>query len=131
VLIALQKTGGLRNTGNFIVLFLTLSCFAVPFSSTGKSVALGLALLSILCSAECRSAVYSSGSKPWCLSAIALFLIAFIACFWGVPRWPEQAFFMEKYSKLLYLPILAAGFRDQRARKLGISAIIVSNSLSR
>ena len=106
--------------------FLFLSCLAVPLSSTGKSVAIGLALFAILSSTECRSAIYIYLHKPWCICTVGLLLIALIACFWGIHRWPEQVFFMKKYSKLLYLPVLAAGFRDPRARKLGISAILIS-----
>ena len=73
-------------------------------------------------------------STRWCKAALFLFAIALIACLWSPASWAQKGLVVEKYSKLLYLPVLVAGFQNLRTRQLSIHAfllaIIITCSLS-
>ena len=105
---------------------LVFTLFALPLSSSGKSIGIVLALLSIMASPSHRRQVRQSLSMFWCQASMALFGLVLCACFWGPATLHDQFFVMEKYSKLLYLPLLAVGFRDPRTRFWSLHAFVLA-----
>lgn len=103
---------------------LAASFFILPMSSTGKSVCLSLTVLAILLSPGYRVDLKILLVQPWCKAAIAFFVIALMAFFWSPASYAERFFVLEKYSKLLYLPVLALGFRNAKTRQLALHAFL-------
>ncbi|KTD20399.1 O-antigen biosynthesis protein [Legionella lansingensis] len=107
-------------------LLLAITLLAVPISSTAKSIGIALSVLTILLSPSLRADIWSVLSEKWCIAAYILFLLAVIACFWSPAAFADKAFVIEKYSKLLYLPILVAGFQHGKTRQMSIHAFLLA-----
>ncbi len=109
---------------SWVAFFLAACLFAIPLSSTAKSIFAVIALVLIVASPVYRQDLLATISKPWCQAAIVLFLMAVMASIWSPGTWHERLTAIEKYSKLLYLPILVAGFQDSRARSMGLHGFL-------
>ncbi len=100
--------------------------FSLPISSSAKSLFLSLALVSILATPIYRRKLISLFAQPWCKAALLLFFLALIACLWSPATVAEKYLVIEKYSKLLYLPILTLGFQDAKARLWSLNAYLIA-----
>lgn len=109
---------------------LAASAFTIPVSSTAKSIVLALTLITIMLVPANREMLKILWQKPWCKAAILLFGLSFLACFWSNASWSLRGLVLEKYSKLLYLPILVAGFRDTRSRNLCLHAFLLAMTIT-
>ncbi len=114
-------TARLASWGSF---FLVLSLFALPISSTARSVFIGIAVACFALDANSRFEVKQLLKRPWVISAIALFVLAAFGCFWSPASWHSKLAVLEKYTKLLYLPFFVVGFKDKRTRMAGIHAFL-------
>ena len=106
--------------------FLVFSLFSLPISSTARSVFIGLALFFIVLDKNARADLKSLFMRPWVLAAFALFLITFLGFFWSPAGWYAKWIVLEKYTKLLYLPLFVVGFRKERTRNLAIHAFLLA-----
>src|SRR5436190_19636226 len=95
-----------------VPLLLAASLLALPISSTAKGICLSLSVVAILLTPAYRSELTGLFEKGWCKAAVLLFCIALVSCLWSPASYSERMLIVEKYSKLLYLPILVVGFRD-------------------
>lgn len=123
---ALVSTSQKFSLKSCIPLLLTLTFLAFPLSSTGKSICLGAAIAAVLLTASYRQEITGLFSERWCQAAFLLFLIALLACLWSPASWAERLYVLEKYSKLLYFPILVIGFRDEKTRKNCLHAFLLA-----
>lgn len=123
-------TRGQLTAQSMLPFFLALTVFAIPISSTAKSVFLFLSVSSIVFSPVYRQDLLNTLNKPWCKAALSLFFVAFVACFWSRASHHDQMLVIEKYSKLLYLPILAVGFQNKRTRSLAIHAFLLAMTIT-
>ena len=105
---------------------LALLFFTLPLSSTAKSIFLVSSVILILTSNAFRQDIKAVFAYHWCKAALLLFFIALLACFWSPALLHEKCLVVEKYSKLLYLPILAIGFKDKKTRMLAINAFLLA-----
>ncbi len=105
---------------------LVLGLFLIPLSTSGKSIVMVLVLLSVLIEKNERQQVVRLCSNAWCQAAIAVFLLSCLACVWSPASYKEQWIEVSKYSKLLYLPVLVAGFRKVRVRKAALNAFLAA-----
>ena len=106
--------------------FLALSLLAIPLSSTAKSVFIVISLGLIVFTPDYRRDLRNIVLKPWCQAALLLFFVAVIACAWSPATMSEKLMELGKYSKLLYLPILAVGFRDLQARRFALHGFLLA-----
>lgn len=114
------------SSDNGIAILLSISLFALPFSSSGKSIAVLLALLGIVLNPICRGRITLFLKQPWCLMANLFFFTVVLACFWGPADIHEKIHVVEKYSKLLYLPIIASGFMYPKTRYMAMHAFLAA-----
>ena len=110
----------------WIPFFLGVSLFAVPISESGRSIFVGIALALILMTPSYRKELVSTLSKPWCQALLGLLLLTFIACIWSPASSYEKISMIKKYSKLLFLPLLAVGFCEPRTRRIGLHAFLAA-----
>lgn len=114
------------NPQAWVAFFLGASLLATPLSSTAKSVFIVLAISLIIVLPTYRRDLLNTLSQSWCIAAIGFFLIALLACAWSPATLSEKWLEVEKYSKLLYLPVLVVGFRDATARRLGLHGFLLA-----
>ena len=114
----------------WVSLFLAASLFAVPLSSTAKSILIVISLGLIISSPAYRRELLQTLSERWCQAAILLFLISILACAWSPATLAEKCIEIEKYSKLLYLPVLVVGFSDAKTRRLGLHAFLLAMTIT-
>ncbi|WP_131739752.1 O-antigen ligase family protein [Legionella adelaidensis] len=67
-----------------------------------------------------------SFSTYWGYACLFLFLMALIGMAWSPASLKDQLYVVEKYSKLLYLPVLAIGFKRENTRQVGLHAFLVA-----
>ncbi|PJD94985.1 MAG: O-antigen biosynthesis protein [Legionella sp.] len=107
-------------------ILLGLFIFFIPISPSIKSVIFVLVLGSIFLNPLYRSAIKYTVTTYWGLSALLLFFWIVFACFWSPASVSLQMTLVEKYSKLLYLPILAVAFVQPGTRFLGVHAFLAA-----
>lgn len=110
----------------FIPILLGATLFFIPISASLKSIFIILSAIGILLTPSYRNNLSLVFSEHWCKAAIALFLIVLVACLWSSAPYHTRFMFIDKYSKLLYLPIFAIGFRNPKTRKMGIYAFFLA-----
>lgn len=110
----------------WVPLLLAATLLTLPMSSTAKSICLGLSVVTILLTPTYRADVVSLFSTKWFKAALLLFGIALVACLWSPASLSAKGFTIEKYSKLLYLPILVVGFQKNKTRQLGLHAFLLA-----
>ncbi len=110
----------------WVAFFLAATLLALPLSSSAKSILIVASLGLIVFSPVYRRDLLAVISQPWCKAALLLFFVAVLASIWGPATLREKMNEIEKYSKLLYLPILAVGFRDAYARHLGLHGFLLA-----
>lgn len=109
---------------------LGLLFLALPISSTAKSIFLVSSVILVLSWPAHREQLRDVFSHGWCKAALFLFFIALIACLWSPALYSERILVLEKYSKLLFLPILAVGFRDENTRKYALNAFLLAMTIT-
>jgi len=116
-----------RNSDQFRLIsyfFLVSALFFVPVSSSGKSIAIGVALGFIVLNPNFRTKLVSLSKKHWFQATILLFTYALIACFWGPATLHEKLLVISKYTKWLTLPVLVIGFSNKTVRHLSMHAFL-------
>ncbi|MFI4918789.1 MAG: O-antigen ligase family protein [Legionellales bacterium] len=111
-------------------LLLTMTLFALPVSNSLKSIFLVLSILSILSQPGVLSLCLQVIRKPWCQATLFLFTLLALSACWGDADWKSKLGFINKYSKLLFLPILVIGFQNQRTRNIAIHAFLLAMSMT-
>jgi O-antigen ligase len=115
---------------SWISFFLAASLFSIPLSSSLKSIFIAVSLILIICSPTYRQDLVTVLRKPWCVATLLLFVVSVIAVLWSPATPKEQWAGISKYSKLLYLPILVAGFRDPKAQRWGLYGFLMAMSVT-
>lgn len=109
-----------------VPLLLAVTLFVLPLSSSAKSICLSLAVVVILLTPAYRIEITKLLTQDWCKAGIILSGFALIACLWSPASFAEKMLILEKYSKFIYLPILVAGFRSEKARTIGLHAFLLA-----
>lgn len=114
----------------WVAFLLAATVFVIPLSSTAKSIFVVLTAGVILFSSAYRQRMVAQLSKGWCKAAIFIFLVAVIASIWSAASVHTRLDSIEKYSKLLYLPVFVAAFGDAYARKLSLHGFLLAMVLT-
>lgn len=109
---------------NTVTFFLVATALMIPLSPTLKSIFLVGSLCGVLLTPMYRQSFSLVLSMPWCKVLIVLFFFLCVACFWSPAPLHTKFIFVEKYSKLLMLPVLALGFQKKALRQASIHAFL-------
>ena len=104
--------------------------FFIPLSSSLKSVFLVLSVLAILFYRRSQQALQVLTKASWFWWMLGFLSWVFLTCIWSPAPWNEQSFVLEKYSKLLWMPVLILGFSDARLRFWGLHALVAAMLLT-
>lgn len=117
----------LREKGFYLTTtLLFLFVFFIPISPTLKSIFFALAVASILLNPNYNQYLIYAYNSYW--ARVALLLVAFVAlaCLWSPAPFSIQMGVLGKYSKLIYLPLLAVGFMNSKTRFWCINAYLLA-----
>ncbi|CAM3104686.1 O-antigen ligase family protein [Legionella anisa] len=109
-----------------IPILLVLLVFFIPISPSIKSILTVLSLLAIGFTPSYRQYLLYAFNTLWARAAIALFLYVLIACIWSKAPFKLEYNIINKYSKLIFLPIFAVGFIKPQARTWALNGYILS-----
>lgn len=112
---------------NFMLFFLALVVFFIPLSPTLKSVSIVFATGLVFCMPVYRQRLYFILSQQCSIAAIIVICVALLACLWSVASYKQQYIIVEKYFKLIYIPLFAVGFANKKNRTLGIHVFLLSS----
>lgn len=107
-------------------IFFVLFIFFLPISPSIKSIFLVCSLMSILFTPYYNQHLFYAFNTLWGRAALGLLMFILIACLWSQAPYSMQWMVVGKYSKVLYLPILAVGFIHPRVRNLSVNVYLVS-----
>jgi O-antigen ligase len=110
--------------------FVVAAMFSIPLSPSLKSIFFILAGSAILLTSTYRRSLSFVVSQNWCRMAFFFLAVVILGCFWTASDHHTGLMFIEKYSKLLYLPIFAMGFQSRKVRMLGIYAFILAMTVT-
>lgn len=103
-----------------------LLVFFTPISQTLKSIFLVASLLILLATPPYRPFIFAAYNRAPGRAALAFFLFILIASLWSPASSVMKGLVIAKYAKLIYFPILAAGFMSSRLRQWSINAYLAA-----
>lgn len=106
--------------------FITVLAFVIPLSVSLKSILSVFILFAILFTPNYRRYVIAAFNTLWGRAAIAFFLYVLVACLWSDAPVSMRLSVVEKYSKMLYLPIFAVGFINPKTRHWTFNAFFAA-----
>jgi O-antigen ligase len=104
--------------------------FVTPLSSSAKSIFLGISVAIILLTPKYRKDLISLFANKYCLTVLLLFFLTLIGCFWSPATLAEKGLIIEKWSKLLYLPVLIIGLSNPKTRRHSLNAFLCAMLLT-
>ena len=110
--------------------FLISMLFFIPVSPTLKSIFVIGSVIAILLTPKHRQQIAFAFSEYWGCAAVLFFVLVVFACLWSSADYHTKFIFVDKYSKLLYLPLFAIGFSNPKLRRLGIYAFLMAMLLT-
>lgn len=111
---------------NFVNGCLLLTVFFIPISPTLKSIFLILSVIGIILTKHTLSEIKQLASSQWCKSIFIFFLIVLLEVIWSEAPLATRLIILEKYAKLLCLPILTLGFRTPMMRQLSLYVFLMA-----
>ena len=118
------------NKNQLLSFLLTLTIFTLPLSTSLRSIFLTLAMIVLLAQPGFYSDFIKVVREPWCKAVLLLFAIVLIGCLLGDADWKSKVSSTNKYSKLLYLPLLAIAFKDKFSRHMAVHAFLLAMLLT-
>jgi len=100
--------------------------FFIPISPTIKSIFLLLSIAVLISTPYYCKLSFYTWTSLWGLTAVALFLFVVIASLWSSAPYAMQWMVINKYCKLIYLPILAVGFINPKTRNWSLNAYLAA-----
>lgn len=104
------------------VMALMLLC--ITLGPSAKSIAISLGLTVILVYKPYRENFSIIFTHPIFKIICFILGVSILGCIWSVADLPQQLAVIQKYSKLLFMPLIALGFIHKKTRYLGIHAYL-------
>lgn len=113
-----------EKTNLLVPIFLVLLIFFIPISSSIKSILIIPTLLLLLFAPYYRPYLSYALNTLWARAALILFIYILISCFWSEAPLSMRYNVIDKYYKLIFLPILAVGFIKPQTRFWSLNSYI-------
>ncbi len=111
-------------------LLLVSFLFFMPISPSMKSILMIGAILSLLVTPHYNQHIGRALNSQWGKAALLFFIFVILACCWSPAPWAQRLAVVEKYSKLVYLPILSVGFIRAQTRQWCIHAFLAAMTVT-
>lgn len=113
-----------------LCILLPILFFVTPLSSSAKSILISITVAVIITSPHHRRELVALFANPWYRTLPLLLLIALLGCLWSPASLSEKGLVLEKWSKLLYLPILIVAFQSEKTRRYSLQAFMAAMLLT-
>lgn len=104
--------------------------FSIPISNSAKSITFVIAVILLFATKVNIHSLRYLIRQPWVLAIISFLILTLVACAWSPAAWSKQFFVVNKYTKLLCVPLLALGFADKNIRNWGLHAFLAAMLLT-
>lgn len=106
------------------LVLMSLLMLCITLGPSAKSIAIVLASISIIYSNQIRDNFQKIVAEPVFWIIMAMFFLSVIGCLWSHASAHQKFAVIEKYSKLLFIPLFASGFIHEKTRHYGIQAYL-------
>ena len=113
-----------QHMSSFITMLLALTAFFTPISVSLKSIFLITTSIAVLI--QQGSLVTKLFRRPWFFAALLLFTVIVFGSFIGPVGWHVSSDIIGKYTKLLFIPILALGFQSKENRFWAVHGFLLA-----
>lgn len=125
------KLNTLENKNSYLASMLMVALvFFIPISPTIKSIFIVLCALVIFLTPYYRQYLYYTFNKLWARTALIFFLYIMLACLWSEASFSESFGVVDKYSKLVFLPIFTVAFIQRSTRYNALKCFILAMTLT-
>lgn len=110
----------------YLLILATAFMFFAPLTSSGKTLLILLLLFAVLGFKAFRLSFLQQLKQPIVILAYGLYVLLVLACLWSPASISQQLLMLNKYSKLLLLPVFIVAFLPLKNRKIGILAFLAA-----
>lgn len=110
----------------YLLFLITAFMFVSPVSPSAKTVFTALLIVAVLGFTAFRHLFFQQFRQPIVIVACGLYLLLLLACLWSPATGSQKFLVLNKYSKLLFLPVLMVAFSSLKNRKAGIVAFLTA-----
>lgn len=107
-----------------------LFMFFIPIYPSLKSIFFACAVGTLLLTPQYNQHILYAFNTIWGRATLLLLVYVVIACYWSPESFPKQFMVVGKYSKLIYLPVIAVGFINSRTRTLSLNSYLAAMFLT-
>lgn len=111
-------------------LLLVSLIFFIPISASVKSILMICSVLALLATPLYRNLLSYAYNTAWARVTLVFFIYILCASFWSEAPVSMRITGIEKYSKIIFLPILAIGFINPKTRFWGLHSYLAVIFLS-
>ncbi len=111
---------------SYLLMLITGFMFFAPVSSSIKTVFIFLLLLAVLWYQPFRFSFFRQFRQPVVILAYTLYALLLLACLWSPASFSQQMLVLNKYSKLLFFPVLIVAFEPVKNRVFAIRAFLAA-----
>lgn len=122
--INLHQTRFSQHTETGLSLLLASLLFITAVSSSLRSIFFPVAGVCLLAFPDTRAHLAAICKNPVSRAIFLLFGWVLLACLWSPATWNQSLLIIQKYSKLLYIPLLAVGFQYAKTRTWALYAFL-------
>jgi len=113
-----------KNMSSLITMLLALTAFFTPISVSLKSIFLIATSITVLI--QQGALVTKLFRRSWFFAALLLFAVILFGCFIAPVEWRLSIDITGKYTKLLFIPILALGFQCKENRLWAVHGFLLA-----
>lgn len=120
----------LLQTKNITPILFALFAFTIPVSPSLRSIFLILSLVSVLFIPEYNKYLKYAFTRFYAKAMLLFMSVIIVACVWSLAPFSYQLGMIGKYSKIIYLPLLALGFINPKTRVWCLNAYLAAMVLT-
>ncbi|CAM2980481.1 O-antigen ligase family protein [Legionella worsleiensis] len=120
--VTLSEEQGILFTSILFALFM----FFIPISPSLKSIFFACSVGVILLTPHFNQFIPYAFNSLWGRASLFLLLYSMVACLWSPAPFLMQLTVVGKYSKLIYLPVLAVAFAHAKIRNLALNSYLAA-----
>lgn len=118
------------NSETVLFFLLTSLLCLTALSSSLRSLVFPMTGIGLMVQKNTRTSILTMMKHPVSIALFLLFGWIILAFFWSPATWNQSFIIVGKYSKLLYIPLLAVGFQQAKTRMWALYAFLAAMLLT-
>lgn len=113
-------------TRSYSALFLVLSSFFMPLSTSLMNIFISLSVAAIVLTPGYWSKLKTAFLRPYAYCFLLFLVYVGLGCIWSHATWHDALNVFFKYLKLLYLPVFIVGLQESKTRDWVMNAFLLA-----